>query len=196
MAQQKSLDEVQAMVSAMQPMLDETIRKAVRDALADRIALEAVREALADSAAGPRRGRRPPSPRRSPEEWAALRRGEAAALAAHIGTLPSEMNDETFAFYAEPVVSRLREAIQRLGEAESIEGNTLMILDQLLETFLNDERGRVYRDEQARSTVTDILKTLAAAEKVTPEDARSSYSALKRAGLNPAAPLRLDAWAK
>lgn len=189
MVQTKSLDDVQAAVRAeliaMQPVLVATMRRAV---------IEAVQEAVTDHASGLLRAPRPASQARSPEAWAALRRGEAAALAAHVETLPFDLlNDDTFAFYAEPVVSRLRATMNRLGDAERSEGNTLMILDQLLETLLNDERGRVYRGEQARGTAVALLKKLAAAERVTPVDAQDSYRALKQAGLNPSAPLTLDA---
>ena len=186
MAEVKSLDDVQAAVRAelvaLQPMLTEAVRKA---------AIDAVREALTSRTSDAPRPRRPTPPHRSAAEWATLRRGEIAALAAHVEALPAEMNDDTFASYAEPIESRLREVIQRLGDAERVEGNTLMILDQLLETLLNDERGRAYRREETRAAVVALLNRLATAEKVTPEDARNSYRALKLAGLNPAAPLTL-----
>jgi len=124
--------------------------------------------------------------------WAAVRRGEMTALAGHVEALPlEEMDDDAFALHAERVTRRLHEAIRQLGAAERVEGNTLMILDQLLETWLNDAQGLAYRRAPARALVATLLKRLAAAEMVTPEDARSCYRALKQAGLNPAAPLTL-----
>lgn len=128
---------------------------------------------------------------RSPGAWAAVRRIEMAALAAHVEALPVELDDAAFALHAERITRRLHEAIGQLGAAERVEGNTLLILDQILETWLNDARGVVYRNASARDGVAALLKRLAVAECVTPEDARSSYRALKQVGLNPSAPLTL-----